>query len=466
MTTSRLHYLELLEVGRQIRSRELSSVEVTRAQLERIRELDGQLRSYTIVLAGQALQQAAQADAEIAAGNFRGPLHGVPIGIKDLCWTKGVKTAAGMKLYENFIPVEDGTVVHKLREAGAVTLGKLKLTESAYAEHHPSVAPPVNPWNRAYWVGVSSSGSGVATAAGMCYGSIGTDTGGSIRFPCGANGLTGIKPTWGRVSRFGAFELAATLDHIGPMARSAADAGALLQVIAGADPRDPTASLKPVPGYLEHAEDGVRGVRIGIDSSWNTNGVDEPTQRTMAEALKTMETLGAEIIDIAFPDPSRIIEDWTPFCAIEAAVAHEGTHPSRKGEYGSVLSALIELGRSQSAIEYQKMILRRLDFAGRVRILFEDIDLLLIPCTPFKSPKIEEVIRIGDDPDLRAALLRYSAPFDMTGSPTITLPGGFTDAGMPIGFQLVARQFDEVLLVRAGAAFQRATEWHAKHPDI
>ena len=466
MANTELHYLELLDVSRRIQSRELSSVEVTRAQLERIQALDGALRSYCLVLADQALAEAAQADQEIAAGQVRGPLHGVPIGLKDLCWTQGVTTAAGMAIYKDFVPTEDGTVVRKLREAGAVTLGKLQLTESAYADHHPSVAPPVNPWNAAHWTGVSSSGSGVATAAGLCYGSLGTDTGGSIRFPSGANGLTGLKPTWGRVSRYGAFELAATLDHIGPMTRSAADAGAMLGVIAGADAKDPTASLLPVPDYLATAGDGLRGVRIGIDARWINDGVDAPTRQAVAAAIETVKALGATPVDVHFPDPTQAIADWFPLCGIEAAVVHEATYPARKSEYGPGMAGIIELGRAQSGMDYQKIVLHRHDFAGRVRALFEGIDLLLIPATGIASPTLERMGRMGTDAELMAAILRYTCPFDMTGSPTITLPGGFTEAGMPVAFQFVARHFDEALLVRAGVAFQQVTPWHQRHPAL
>lgn len=464
MANTELHYLELLDVSRRIQSRELSSVEVTRAQLDRIQQIDGALHSYCLVTADQALVDAERADREISAGHVRGPLHGVPIGLKDLCWTQGVTTAAGMTLYKDFVPTEDGTVVRKLREAGAVTLGKLQLTESAFADHHPSVTAPVNPWNAAHWNGVSSSGSGVATAAGLCYGSLGTDTGGSIRFPCGANGLTGIKPTWGRVSRYGAFELAATLDHIGPMTRSAADAGAMLGVIAGADAKDPTASLLPVPDYLAAANAGLRGLRIGIDTRWINEGVDAPTRQTVAAAVETAKALGAELVDVIFPDPTQTIADWFPLCGIEAAVVHEGTYPSRKDDYGPGMAGLIEMGRAQSGMDYQKIVLRRHDFSGRVRALFEDIDLLLIPCTGIASPTIELMGRMGEDVDLMSAVLRYTCPFDMSGSPTITLPGGFTDAGMPVAFQFVARHFDEALLVRAGVAFQQATSWHQRHP--
>lgn len=466
MLTNDLHYLELLEVGRLIQARELSSVEVTTAQFARIEKVDGALRSYVRVMTDSALTEAARADAEIAKGQLRGPLQGVPVGVKDLCWTEGVPTAAGMTLYKDFVPTTDGTVVRKLREAGAVILGKLQLTESAYADHHPTVSPPVNPWNAAHWPGVSSSGSGVATAAGLCYGSLGTDTGGSIRFPSAANGLTGLKPTWGRVSRYGAFELAATLDHIGPMTRSAADAGAMLGAIAGADANDPTASLLPVPDYLAGIDRGLVGLRVGIDTRWTTEGVDAPTRAVLDAAIAAVRTLGGEVREVSFPDPAQAIEDWFPLCGMEAAVVHEKTYPSRKDMYGPAVAGLVELGLAQRGVDYQKIVLRRNDFSGKVRAMFQDIDLLLIPATGIASPTMERMSQMGVDADLMAAMLRYTCPFDMTGSPTITLPGGFTSTGMPVAFQFVTRHFEEALLVRAGAAFQQATDWHRKHPAL
>jgi len=466
MTNSDLPYLNLLEVGRLIQAREISSLEVTQAMLERIDRLDGRLRSYVRVLSDSALAEALRADLDISKGYVRGPLHGVPIGVKDLCWTAGVPTAAGMTLYKDFVPKEDGTVVRKLREAGAVVLGKLQMTESAYADHHPSVTAPVNPWNEAHWSGVSSSGSGVATAAGLCYGSLGTDTGGSIRFPSAANGLTGLKPTWGRVSRYGAFELAATLDHIGPMVRAAADAGAMLGVIAGADVNDPTASLLPVPDYLAGVDRGIEKLRIGIDTRWATEGIDTPTKNAMQAALQTLRSLGAEVMEVSFPDPAQVIEDWFPLCAIEASVVHEKTYPAHKDHYGPALASVIEAGRAQTGPDYQKIMLHRLAFKGRVAAMFESIDLLLIPATGVASPTLARMAQMGVDADLMSSMLRYTCPFDMTGSPTITLPGGFTPEGMPVGFQLVARHFDEALLVRAGNAFQQATEWHLSHPVL
>src|SRR4029079_10565929 len=236
-----LHYLSIEELARRRGARQVSPVEVTETMLRRIERVDPALKSYALVTPELALAQARTAEQMIRKRQILSQLHGVPVAVKDLCWTEGIATAAGMPLHKDFVPAVDATVVRKLREAGAVLLGKLQLTEGAFADHHPDVPPPVNPWHRDHWSGASSSGSGVATAAGLCFGSLGSDTGGSIRFPAAANGVTGIKPTWGRVSRFGCFELAASLDHIGPMTRSAADAAAVLGVIAGADPNDPTA---------------------------------------------------------------------------------------------------------------------------------------------------------------------------------------------------------------------------------
>jgi amidase len=462
--TANLHYLQLTELAALIRDRKVSPVEATRAQLDRIAALDGTLASYALVMADSAMAQAAAAEKEIAAGNYRGPLHGVPLAVKDLCWTKGVPTAGGMTIYQDFRPDEDATVVRRLTDAGAVILGKLQLTESAYADHHPAITPPKNPWSADYWPGASSSGSGVATAAGLCYGSLGSDTGGSIRFPSAANGLTGLKPSWGRVSRYGVFELAATLDHVGPMTRSAIDAGIMLAAIAGSDPNDPTARLDPVPDYLADAERGVRGLRIGVDAAWNTEGVDDATRAMVTAAIDVFRGLGAVIEPVTFPDVRQTIKDWIPACAVETAVAHEATYPARKSEYGPALSDLIETGRKLSGLDYQKILLRRHDVRGRVAALLRTIDLLLIPVQPFSPPTLAMMRTLGEQPELLSGLLRFTCPFDMTGDPTITLPGGFTETGVPMAFQLVAADMQEARLVQAGAAFQGVTSWHRRHP--
>lgn len=458
------HYLELMDLAARIHARDASPVAVTRAQLDRIALLDNELGSYALVMGDVALAQAEAAELEIAAGHYRGPLHGVPIAVKDLFWTKGFPTAAGMAIRKDYCPDEDATVVRRLKEAGAVLLGKLQLTEGAYSDHHPSVTPPKNPWNADYWPGISSSGPGAATAAGLCYASLGSDTGGSIRWPSAANGLTGLKPTWGRVSRYGVFELAATLDHVGPMARSAADAAAILNAVAGSDPNDPTAVLDPVPDYLASLGQGVQGLRIGVDVAWNGDDVEATTQTVLSEAVDTYRGLGADIVEVKFPDVTQAIADWAPNCAVEAAVAHEATYPARKDDYGAVLAAVLEAGRALSGLDYQKILLRRLDLRGRVATLFRTIDLLLTPVHPFSPPTLAMIRTLGEQPELITKLQRYTCPFDMTGNPTITLPGGFTRAGLPIAFQLIAADLGEATLIRAAAAFQAVTSWHHRHP--
>ena len=469
MTTSvetPLEYLELTELTRRMHAGALSPVAVTQAMIDRIAKLDGTLRSYVLVLPEQALAKAKQAEEEIARGDIRGPLHGAPIAVKDLCWMEGVPTAAGMPIHGDYRPGEDATVVRRLQDAGAIILGKLQLTESAYADHHPSVAPPLNPWGHDLWPGASSSGSGVATAAGLCYGSLGSDTGGSIRFPSAAQGLTGLKPTWGRVSRYGVFELAATLDHIGPMTRSARDAAAMLGVIAGADPKDPTALQEPVPDYLASIDGGVRGLRIGIDSKWTAAGADAETRRVVAEAIEVLRGLGAVIVEVTFPDIRQAVQDWFPLCAIETAVAHTATYPSRRDEYGPALSGLLDLGHSVTGLDVQRIVLRREDLRGRVNALMTEIDLLLIPATGFAAPSLAKMATLGTDASLMNSLLGFTSPFDMTGHPTITLPGGFTDANAPVAFQLVGGHRAEALLCRAGHAFQQVTAYHTRHPDL
>lgn len=458
------HYLDITELGPLIRRREISSREITRKLLDRIASIDGGLHSYSLLMSETALAEAEAADAAIAVGQHRGPLHGVPIAIKDLLWTRNCPTSAGMAIHKEFRPHDDSTVVRRLREAGAVILGKSQLTEGAYSDYHPSITAPQNPWNAAYWPGVSSSGSAVATAAGLCFGSLGSDTGGSIRWPSAANGVTGLKPTWGRVSRHGVFELAASLDHVGTIARSAADAGLLLQAIAGSDPADPTALLDLVPNYLVAATQGGEGLRIGIDAEWNEDDVDDTTRSVVAAATTTFRALGAEIIEVSVPDPSQVIVDWASNCAVEAAVAHEATFAAHREGYGSVLASVIENGRAISATNYQKILLRRMQFRGRLNALFSHIDLLLTPVQPFPPLTLSTIRTLGNQPDLITRLQRYTCPFDMSGHPTITLPAGASNAGMPVGVQLAAASLAEDMLVRAGTAFQRATDWHRQRP--
>lgn len=465
MADEKICYLSLTDVSARIRGRALSSVDVTRALLARIDDLDRHLKSFAVVVPELALAAAAQADREIARGEHRGPLHGVPIAVKDLCETRGIATAAGMTIYRDNVPARDATVVARLKSAGAVLLGKLQMTEGAFSAHHPSITPPVNPWSEAHWTGVSSSGSGVATAAGLCFASLGSDTLGSIRFPSTMNGLTSLKPSWGRVSRAGVFALAESLDHVGPMTRCAGDAAAVLGAIAGEDKEDPTASVAPVPDYLSGITDGVRGVRIGIDRNLNASGADEDLARAVEEAAIVLERLGAEIRNISFPSLDQVIRDAFMLCAAEVAVAHDKTYPSRAGEYGPVLAGLIDLGRKLDGMTLTRIQHRRAEFRGQLARLFREIDLLLMPTMNSAAPTIAYLLERANDPEARLARTRFTSPFTMSGNPCLVLPGGATADGLPVGFQIVGRHFDESLLLRAGHAYQQSTEWHVRRPN-
>jgi amidase len=356
-------------------------------------------------------------------------------------------------------------VVKRLRDAGALLLGKLQMTEGAFADHHPEVRVPVNPWHADHWSGASSSGSGVAVAAGLTTLATGTDTGGSIRFPSAANGVTGLKPTWGRVSVAGSFALAESLDHIGPMARSAADCGALLGVMAGPDPDDPTALRDPVPDYLAADPSHLSDLRVGFDPEY-ASGLDEATRRAIDDARAALGELGADVRTVRFPDVADAVADWPEACAVETAVAHAADFPARRAGYGPGLAGLLELGRSIPGTRLQQIALRRRAFAGRVTAFFETVDLLLIPAQPMASPTNARMATLGTDPDGFAKLVHFTAPFNLSGHPTITLPAGFTGAGTPVAIQFVAARLQEARLVRAGMAFQRCTDWHRRRPPL
>jgi amidase len=312
---------------------------------------------------------------------------------------------------------------------------------------------------------VGSSGSGVATAAGLCFGSIGTDTGGSIRFPAAANGVTGIKPTWGRVSRHGVFELGSSLDHVGPMARSAADATLLLRAIAGHDPLDPT-SLPQADIELPDSATDLRGLRIGVDHDWNSTGTDEAINEAMAQALAVVRALSGRISDVRVPNVRRVVDEWEINCGVEVAVAHKHTFPRLASEYGPALTRLIEIGQHTSGMRYQEVLTNRRAFTGQLNKLMQDIDLLMVPVQPFAAPTHDQLAALAQDPELNSRLIQFTAPFNSSGHPAITLPCGFTDGGLPIALQFIARHGEEALLCRAGMAFQNATDWHRRHPGI
>ena len=460
-----LHYMDLYELSLRLRRGEVSPVEVTRAQLDRIDKLDAKLRSYATVTAELAMAQAREAEAALGKGECLGPLHGVPIALKDLVMTPGVPTTAGMTLYRDTIPDIEATVARRLREAGSVMLGKLQMTEGAFATPHPDIPPPVNPWHADHWTGASSSGSGVATAAGLCYASIGTDSGGSIRFPCAANGLTGLKPTWGRVSRYGVFELAASLDHVGPIARSARDVLFMLSAIVGQDDLDPT-SLTGHCLEVPSIEESFRGLRIGVDESWISEGVDPVIQEALLDVLDVVRAEGGVLQAIKMPDAYAASANWESHCGVQTAVAHAATYPARADEYGPALSRLIDTGRELTGMQYQQVLLDAMAFSGELESVLEGVDLILAPVQPFAAPSHEQLEALAEDPELNRRLIQFTAPFNVSGHPCLSLPCGQTAEGLPIGFQFVAGKCQEVTLCRAGMALQAVTDWHRLRPSL
>ena len=363
----------------------------------------------------------------------------------------------GSAVFADNIPDFDSTVVARFNEAGAVLLGKLNLTEGAMAGYNPKLDVPENPWKEGYWSGASSSGSGCATAAGLAYGTLGSDTGGSIRFPSASCGTVGLKPTWGRVSRYGVMALAESLDHIGQMTRSAADAGIVLQAIAGLDPNDPTTLPNPAPDMTATLDAGVKGVRIGFDERYAT------------EAVRVMESLGAEIVSVTMPANLReYLAAWEPICAAEAAAAHASTYPLRSDEYGPWFREWLRRGVSLSAAEYAEANVLRAALVGEFRVTMRGIDLLASPSTgaaphPVTPDDMYGTIQQELDP---WDFFRFTVPADFSGLPTISLPCGLNGDGLPLSLQFVGHHLSEQLLVQTGHAFEQATGSHDLHPPV
>lgn len=469
LSTREIPDLSLLETRALIASGAASPLEVTEAVLDRIDAVDPALNAYLTLTRAHALKAARIATEERAKGLDRGPLHGVPFALKDLYETDFAPTSAGLALLRDNATGRNATVTTRLEQAGAVILGKLGMTEGAYSGHHPEMAVPKNPWNPKCWAGSSSSGSGVAVAAGLCFGALGSDTGGSIRFPSAACGITGMKGTWGRVSRAGVFALADSLDHVGPMARSAADCAAILSVIAGADPADPTALLDPVPDYLAACTGPVRGLRIGIDRAAALENVAPETAAVIADAIAAFEALGAEFVPVAFPWPADATDQWSVLCAIEVALAHAGRFPEQRAGYAPHLTALLDYGHGLSAKEVGAAMQWRLVYNGAVARAMQGLDMVLLPVTTAPVAELDNIYAApsaGESDENLGDLLKFTAPADFTGRPALTLPGGFDRRGAPIGFQLIGHALAEATLFRAGAAFQRMTDWHTRRPDL
>lgn len=457
----------LTEVAPLLAKREVSPVELTEAMLARIAALDGRVKSYLLVTGELALAQARAAEAEIVRGEIRGPLHGVPIALKDLVNTKGIATTCASTILRDFVPDFDAAVVEKLNAAGAVTLGKLNLTEFALYGYHPDYEPPCNPWNLDYWAGVSSSGSGAATAASLCYACLGTDTGGSIRFPSAACGVVGIKPTFGKVSRYGVFPLADTLDHIGPMTRSVADAAAMLAALEGRDPRDGSTRSDPPGDYTSALGKGLRGLRVGIDRAYCTADTDPLMTAAVFEAVDVMAREGAEIVELDAPHLADVAEHWMATCSVDALVGHERHYPARADEYGPVFRALLDHGAGVTAAEYMRAQRARQDTRALIDELLGGLDVIVCPAMPTPAMPSSEFPpqQVAPVEDI-APLVRYAAPTNFSGHPSLTLPNGFTPEGLPLAMQFIGRHGDEAAVIRAGAGYEAATGWHRERPSL
>jgi aspartyl-tRNA(Asn)/glutamyl-tRNA(Gln) amidotransferase subunit A len=460
--------LPLLDIAEKIRTRQISPEEVTERVLARIDALDDTLNAFVTVLSEQARHDARKAERDILAGRFRGPLHGVPISIKDLFATKGIRTTAGSRVLANHVPDHDATVVERLRAAGAIVVGKTNMLEFAYAAVHPDYGPTPNPWDLARSSSGSSSGSAVAVAAGMGYGSIGSDTGGSIRLPAAYCGIVGLKPTYGRVSRHGGIPVSWSADHFGPMTRTAGDAAALLGAIAGEDPWDPTSGRVPVPDYIAELGGGVAGKRIGISDLYLHRNVDPTVLVLVEQAIATLERLGATIEQITLPPPTEAVAALLAILMPEATVYHLPWLREQPGSYSAAVRERLELGAVTPAVSYIQGQQVRRRMVDAFLAAMEPVDLLVTPTGPTAATLLEGDLITGDeaDPQVLAALIHFSGPFNLIGFPAVSIPCGFTASGLPVGMQLVAKPWQEGPLLAAAHAYEQVTDWHRRLPPV
>ena len=463
--TSELHHLTIAAAARRIAAGELSPMELTKTFLARIDAVDHKLNSYARVTADRALEDARRAEQEIAAGNYRGPLHGIPIALKDLYETKGIPTTGHSRILLDHVPTEDATSARKLAEAGAVLLGKLAMHEFAFGgpSYDLPFPPARNPWDTTRFTGGSSTGAGAAVAAGLCMGALGSDTGGSIRVPAAMCGLAGLKPTYGRVSRAGLFALAYSLDTAGPLTWTAEDNALMLQVIAGDDPRDPTAATQSVPDYGAALTEDLSGVHIGVVRHFyeEDERASDASIDAMDAAIVKFQELGARVDDVGLSS----LHDYQACCMVillaEGFAAHRTWLEERPGEYGQIMREKLIPGGIIDAADYLEATRFRRELVAEVLRAHERFDLLLTAATYGGAPLLEEVKGYAI---FSRALL--STPFNVTGTPAIAVCCGFTDDGLPLSMQIAGRPFEEAAVLRAAHAYERATPWRDRRPAL
>ena len=474
-TDESLAFGTIEELAALLAKRKISPVELTELFLRRIERQNPALNAFLIVAPEAALAAARRAEKKLlhrrSSRSDNSPLLGIPITIKDNIWTRGIRSTAGSKILQDFIPAQDSTVAQKLARAGAILLGKTNLNEFAYGitGGNAHYGPTHNPWAIDRISGGSSAGSAAAIAAGLCVASVGTDTGGSIRVPSSFCGTVGLKPTLGRVSIFGTMPLSPSLDHIGPMARSVADAAILLDLMAGRDSLDPTSSSRPVGDFRGALQKPLRKFRLGRPRQFYWEKLDPEVRRITESALRDMEKRGAVVREVSLPHLKESLDAATDISLAEALHVHEvaGYFPSRAAEYGEevrqriVAGAKVPAHRYLAAFDVRKQLLLEFDEA------FQDVDAIVAPTLPVPAPPIgaESVEIDGERIGTRPAIVGHSRPANFTGLPAISVPCGFTRAGLPVGMQLIGRAFDEITILRVAHSYQRANDWGARHPQ-
>jgi aspartyl-tRNA(Asn)/glutamyl-tRNA(Gln) amidotransferase subunit A len=469
---SDLVWASMSDLGRMIATKEVSPVEVVRVHLDRIAALDGKLRAFITLCSDAALQAARTAESDLMAGKTAGPLHGVPWAPKDLYSTKGVRTTGGSKILADSLPGQDATVVARLAAAGTIVLGKLNMHEFAYGPEglNAHYGDARNPWDvSAHRVtGGSSSGPGAAVAAGLAPGSLGSDTGGSIRIPASLCGITGLKPTYGRVSRAGVLPLAWSMDHVGPMTRTARDSALMLSAIAGYDPADPTTSVLPVPDYAAALTGDVKGLRVGLLRAHFTDVAAPEVRQAVEAAAKQLERAGAVVDEVNLAQVIYVAAASTAIVASEALAYHAAWMRSRPQDYQPDVRERLRMGAFVSGAHYVRAQQLRALVRSEIDDALAKRDVLLAPATPIAAPLLgARETTIGDGAsDVRSALIRLTRPFNYSGHPAGSAPCGFTAGGLPIGLQIVGRPFDEATVLRVIDAYQRLTDWHSRRPAI
>ncbi len=468
-------YMSAGDLGKLIKAGEISPVEIIEAHLSRIRATEPVLNSFITLLPDQARAAARQAERDIRAGRYRGPLHGIPVALKDLFNTGGVRTTSGSRIFDTFVPAEDCTVAARFRDAGAILLGKLNMHQFAYGPtgENPDYGHMHNPWNPDLVSGGSSGGSGSATAAGQCTITTGSDTGGSIRIPAALCGIVGLKPTYGRVSRHGLTPLAWSMDHPGPMVRTVEDAAIAMNVIAGHDPRDIASSTLPVPDYTTALTGPLvnrsgRGLRIGVPRQHFEAPLDPEVRSSVNAALSQLEALGAELVELDFPEFNNNAAISTTMLMSEASAALRDVLANDGDKLYEPVRLRLEAGLFISAADYLRAQQGRAAFDRAARRLLDDVDLIAGPTEPVTAPPLlqQQVLAGEQEIGTVPALTQYTRPYNITGFPAISIPCGFSTEGLPIGLQLAGHPFDEETVLRAAHAYEQSTDWHTRRPPL